>query len=222
MQMQAKLCKYTPRAANTNTELQIQSQIWKYSINLDLRTQFFSGTTLRPYQAIVQTAASWNCALALPLSLQLPLPLPLPLPLLKIHPYFDSPGAGLRRKKVSRDIKIRNIGNDSIDQNACHPRGIATKPLAADSCASGDGRRSYSDALLVSTEAPLLVSPEGVATLSAAGGAAMLLEACALDERRRRRSRSPAPSPLRFRFASASLSHPLPLPHCVRASISWG
>jgi len=156
--MQAKKCKYTPRAANMNTELQIQSQIRKYSINLNLQTQLFSGTTLPPYQAIVQTAvtaASWNCALALPLSLQLPLPLPLPL--LKIHPYFDSPGAGLRCKKVSRDIKIHNIGNDSIDQNACHPRGIATKPLAADSCASGDGRRSYS-----SSEAPLLMSTEGV------------------------------------------------------------
>ena len=166
-----------------------------------------------------------QCAhpLQLPLPLPLQLPLPLPLPHLRIHSYFASPGAGLRRKRVPRDIyKIHKLADDSIDQNACHPRGIATKPLAADSCASGDGRRSYSDAMLVSTEEPLLVSTEGVATLSAAGGAAMLLEACALDERRRRRSRSPAPSPLRFRFASASLSHPLPLPHCVRASISWG
>ena len=46
-----------------------------------------------------------QCALPLPLSLQLPLPLPLPLPLLRIHPYFASPGAGLRRKRVPRDVR---------------------------------------------------------------------------------------------------------------------
>ena len=46
-----------------------------------------------------------QCALPLPLPLQLPLPLPLPLPLLRIHPYFASPGAGLRRKRVPRDVR---------------------------------------------------------------------------------------------------------------------
>jgi len=56
--------------------------------------------------------------------------------------------------------------------------------------------------MISSCEAPLLMSTEGVGTLSGAGGAAILLEACALDARKR----PPAPSPLRFRFASASAS----------------
>ena len=60
-----------------------------------------------------------------------------------------APQKGVERCK---SIQIHKISNDSI-------RMPATKPLAADSCARGDGRRSYS-----SSEVALLVSTVGVAT----------------------------------------------------------